>query len=60
MRSPSQPEAVAPTSRIHKVIVKTKVTSSIDTPNAFAMVGMISRNTVKSNASSVHPNQAAT
>src|SRR5690348_2775911 len=31
IRSPSQPEAVAPTRRIHRVIVKTNVTDVIET-----------------------------
>ena len=30
-RSPTQPEAVAPIKRIHKVIVNTKVTAVIET-----------------------------
>src|SRR6516164_5012746 len=58
-RSASQPEATAPTSRIHKVRVKTIATSAVDTPNSSAIGLMISRNTVKSNASRVQPNQAA-
>src|SRR5204863_9948650 len=59
MRSASQPEATAPTSRIHKVSVKTIVTSVVGTPNSSAIGLMISRKTVKSNASSVQPSQAA-
>src|SRR5437764_14745604 len=59
IRSASQPEATAPTSRIHKVNVKTIVTSVVGTPNSSAIGLMISRKTVKSNASSVQPSQAA-
>src|ERR1700704_1742746 len=55
MRSASQPEATAPTSRIHKVSVKTIATSVVGTPNSSAIGLMISRKTVKSNASSVQP-----
>src|SRR5205814_7937201 len=58
-RSASQPDPHAPTRRIHSVIVKTAVTSVKETPNSLAIGTMISRNTVKSNASSVHPNQPA-
>src|SRR5499426_1509441 len=58
-RSASQPEATAPTSRIHKVSVKTRATSVSGTSNSLAIGTMISKNTVKSNASSVHPSQAA-
>src|SRR5438552_5390205 len=58
-RSASQPEPTAPTSRIHKVSVKTIATSAVDTPNSSAIGLMISRNTVKSNASRVQPNHAA-
>src|SRR5271166_927790 len=59
IRSASQPEATAPTSRIHKVSVKTIATSVVGTWNSSAIGLMISRKTVKSKASSVHPNQAA-
>src|SRR3954454_16770476 len=59
MRSASQPEATAPTSRIHKVSVNTIVTSVVGTPNSSAIGFMISRKTVKSTASSVQPSQAA-
>src|SRR6516165_6785072 len=59
-RSASQPLAVAPTSRIHKVIVSTAATSDTGTLNSFAIGTMINRNAVKSNASRVHPSQAAT
>src|SRR5690349_4811730 len=58
-RSASQPDATAPTSRIHKVSVKTIATSAVDTWNSSAIGLMIKRKTVKSNASSVHPSQAA-
>src|SRR2546421_954582 len=58
-RSASHPEATAPTSRIHKVRVKTIATSVVGTPNSSAIGLMISRKTVKSNASSVQPSQAA-
>src|SRR6516165_582986 len=59
IRSASQPEATAPTSRIHKVSVKTIATWVVGTWNSSAIGLMISRNTVKSKASSVQPNQAA-
>src|SRR5580704_9417739 len=55
-RSASQPEAVAPSRRSHNVTVNTAVTA---TPNSCEIGTMISRKTVKSNASSVQPNQAA-
>src|SRR5882757_4686481 len=58
-RSASQPEATAPTSRIHRVSVKTIATSVVGTWNSSAIGLMISRKTVKSNASSVQPSQAA-
>src|SRR6266853_6225172 len=59
IRSASQPDATAPTSRIHKVSVKTIVTSVVGTWNSSAIGLMISRKTVKSKASSVQPSQAA-
>src|SRR4051794_14225042 len=59
IRSANQPEAVAPPSRMIRVTEKTAVTSMIGTPNSSAIGAMISRKTVKSNASSVHPNHAA-
>src|SRR5205823_8547716 len=59
MRSASQPDATAPTSRIHKVSVKTIATSVVGTPNSSAIGLMIKRKTVKSKASSVQPSQAA-
>src|SRR6516162_9645758 len=58
-RSASQPAATAPTSRIHRVSVKTIATSAVDTWNSSAIGLMISRNTVKSKASRVQPSQAA-
>jgi hypothetical protein len=58
-RSASQPEATAPTRRIHKVSVKTIATSVVGTLNSSAIGLMIRRNTVKSNASRVQPSQAA-
>src|SRR5260370_19233452 len=60
IRSGSQPLAVAPISRIHSVIVSTNATSGTGTSNSFAIGGMTNRNAVKSNASRVHPAQAAT
>src|SRR6516225_10843225 len=60
IRSASQPDAVAPTSRIHKVKVKTAVTAVSGTLNSCEIGNMISRKIVKSNASSVQPSQAAT
>src|SRR3954452_21339273 len=58
-RSASHPEATAPTSRIHRVSVKTIATSVVGTWNSSAIGLMISRKTVKSNASRVQPSQAA-
>src|ERR1700740_528746 len=59
IRSASQPEATAPTSRIHKVSVKTIATSVVGAPHSAVSGLMISRKTVKSTASSVQPSQAA-
>jgi hypothetical protein len=59
-RSASQPEAVAPNSRIHKVKVKTAVTAVKGTLNSCEIGNMISRKIVKSKASKVQPSQAAT
>src|SRR2546423_11201053 len=59
MRSASQPDATAPTSRSHSVIVRTIATSVVGTPNSSAIGLMIKRKTVKSKASSVQPSQAA-
>ena len=59
MRSAIQPAAVAPTSRSHKVNVKTMATAVMGTSNSLAIGTMISRKMVKSNASSVQPSQAA-
>src|SRR5215472_1797087 len=58
-RSASQPEAVAPRSRIHKVIVNTAVTSTSGTSKSLAIGAMISRKIVKSNASRTQPSHAA-
>src|SRR5215831_5228271 len=58
-RSASQPDAVAPTNRNQSVIANTAVTSVSGTLNSLAMGTMISKNTVKSNESSVQPIQAA-
>ena len=60
IRSASQPAAVAPTRRIHKVSVNTMVTAVSGTSNSCAIGNMISRKIVKSKASSVQPSQAAT
>src|SRR5438270_6335985 len=59
IRSASQPEAVAPTSRIHRVKVKTAVTAVSGTLNSCEIGSMISRKIVKSKASNVQPSQAA-
>src|SRR6516165_9059190 len=59
IRSAIQPAAVAPTRRIHNVMVNTAVTAVKETSNSFAIGTMISRKIVKSNASSVRPSQAA-
>src|ERR1700749_2190060 len=60
IRSASQPEAVAPTSRIHKVRVKTTATSVSGTPKSLEIGTINSRKMVKSKASRVQPSQAAT
>ena len=60
IRSASQPEPVAPTSRIHRVMVKTAVTAVSGTWNSCEIGSMINRKIVKSNASRVQPSQAAT
>ena len=59
-RSASQPEAVAPMRRSHKVTVNTARTLTNGTPNSLEIGTMINRKMVKSNASSVQPSQAAT
>src|SRR5437899_10187295 len=59
-RSASQPEAVAPTRRIHNVRVNTAVTAVSGTLNSCEIGSMIKRKIVKSKASRVHPNNAAT
>jgi hypothetical protein len=58
-RSAIQPAAVAPSRRSHSVTANTAVTAVSGTPNSWLIGTMISRKTVKSNASSVHPSQAA-
>src|SRR5262245_36390527 len=58
-RSASHPDAHAPMRRIQRVTVNTAVTSVRETLNSLAMGTMISRNTVKSKAASVHPSHPA-
>ena len=58
-RSANQPDPHAPTRRIQRVTVNTAVTSVSETLNSLEIGTMISRNTVKSKASSVHPSQPA-
>ena len=58
-RSASQPEATAPRSRIHNVMVNTTATAARGTPNSLEIGTLISRKMVKSKASSVQPSQAA-
>ena len=60
MRSAIQPEATAPTRRSQSVTERTKATAVNGTPNSLEIGTMISRNMVKSNASSVQPSQPAT
>ena len=60
IRSASQPEAVAPTRRIHRVRVKTAVTAVSGTSKSCEIGTMISRKIVKSKASRVQPSHAAT
>src|SRR5206468_9198198 len=59
MRSASQPDATAPSSRIHNVRARIQATSLTGTPNSSAIGFMIKRKTVKSKASRVQPSQAA-
>src|ERR1700738_2191994 len=59
MRSASHPLAVAPRSRIQRVIVSTAATSGTGTSNSLAIGAMINKNAVKSKASRVQPAQAA-
>src|SRR5712691_7742347 len=59
IRSASQPDPTAPSSRIHNVRARIQATSLTGTPNSSAIGFMIKRKTVKSNASSVQPSQAA-
>src|SRR3984893_17217159 len=58
-RSASQPDATAPSSRIHNVRARIPATSLTGTPNSSAIGFIISRKTVKSKASRVQPSQAA-
>jgi hypothetical protein len=58
-RSATQPEPTAPKSRIHSVMLNTNATSVSGTWKACEIGTMISRNIVKSNASSVQPSHAA-
>jgi hypothetical protein len=60
IRSAIHPEAVAPTSLIHRVKVKTIATAVSGTLNSSAIGTMISRKIVKSKASRVQPSHAAT
>src|SRR5437762_10776319 len=59
IRSASQPETTAPSSRIHNVSARIHATSLTGTPNSSAIGFMISKKTVKSNASRVQPSHAA-
>src|SRR5215472_15825790 len=59
IRSASQPEAVAPTRRIHRVRVNTVATSVSGTLNSREIGTMIKRKMVKSKASRVQPSHAA-
>src|ERR1700724_770917 len=59
IRSAIQPAEVAPTRRIHSVIVNTAVTAVKGTSNSLAIGTMISRKMVKSKASRVQQSQAA-
>src|SRR5579864_7779123 len=60
MRSASQPEPTAPTRRSQRVTVKTAVTATKGTPKYWEIGTISSRKIVKSKASRVQPNQAAT
>ena len=59
IRSAIQPEATAPTRRIHSVSVPTRATQVSGASNSLAMGTMRTRNTVKSKASRVQPSHAA-
>jgi len=59
IRSASQPDAVAPTSLIHNVNVKTTATSVSGTPKSLEIGTISNRKIVKSKASSVQPSHAA-
>src|SRR5215472_15635545 len=60
IRSASQPFAVAPINRPHRVSVSTKVTSVTGTSKYLEIGAMSNRKIVKSNASRVQPSHAAT
>src|SRR5215469_7309650 len=60
IRSASQPDAVAPTSLIHNVSVKTTATSVSGTPKSLEIGTISNRKIVKSKASSVQPSHAPT
>src|SRR6516162_2025672 len=60
IRSASQPEPTAPTSRSHNVTLSRNATSVSGTPNSCDIGTIIRRNMVKSNASRVQPSQEAT
>ena len=59
IRSASHPDAVAPTSLIHNVSVKTTATSVSGTPKSLEIGTISNRKIVKSKASSVQPSHAA-
>jgi hypothetical protein len=59
IRSASQPEAMAPTSRIHSVIASTAVTSTSGTLKVCEIGSISNRKIVKSKASRVQPSHAA-
>src|SRR6516164_1753758 len=59
-RSASQPDAVAPRSRSHRVTANTAVTAVKGTPNSCEIGSMINRKIVKSKESNVQPSHAAT
>ena len=59
IRSAIQPDATAPKRRMNSVRLTTVETMVSDASNSLAMETTSTRNTVKSNASSVQPSQAA-
>jgi len=59
IRSASQPDAVAPTNRIHSVIASTAVTSTSGTLKVREIGSINRRKIVKSKASRVQPSHAA-